>query len=180
MSTEDYNRNYRKKGKVTRPSELRNIMKNALKNPAELNSAMAMINEAVAEHLAYLAYDKALEILEREWYGRMEPAYYERTYDLLSALNVTQDYRGHYNVGVDARALTQMSRKDGDMSLGQHMGFNDEAVASEIWAYVNEGNGDSKIPYSGIDIIGKVEDYLNSIADAEVTRFLGEAGFDVN
>ena len=165
MATEVYNRGARK-AKIPRPRTIR--------NSNEFASVMNERIDAIMEHLAFIAYDKAREILEEDWYGRMTPESYERTYELLNALTVRRNSNGHYNLGVDARALTMTPKNsdDGFISLGQHMGFKDEPVASEMWAYINEGNKSPILPYAGIDVIGRVERYLDSVMDSEIKKFL--------
>lgn len=180
MATDIYNRKKRKIN-ITSKSELKSIAKMNMGDPKQFKKAMDMITNAVEEMLAQEAYDKAYEILEKQWYGRPESEYYKRTGDLLAGLNVKQDKNGNYVVGVDGRALRQEPRAKGNDfagSLGTHMGFNDEPVSSEIWMYVNEGNDSSAISYNGIDVIGQVEEYINSVAKRLTVKFLRENGFD--
>jgi hypothetical protein len=173
-----------RKAKVLRPSALKRIAKMEIKNEKDIINVMNTISDAVNEFLAYIAYTKAYEILEKDWYGRMEPKYYNRTKDLLTALNVTKDSKGHYNLGIDARALRQTPRDDyGEMgnvgSLGQHTGFDGEPVGAEIWTYINFGNHSSKISYEGINIIKQVEDYLNQVAPKVIRKFLKDNNIEL-
>lgn len=173
-----------RKAKVLRPSALKKIAKFEVKNEKDVKFFMDTVIHSVNEYLAYIAYEKAYQILKEQWYGRMEPVYYNRTMDLLSALNVRMDSNGYYNLGIDARALRRTPRdNEGEMGnvgdLGQHMGFNDEPVGAEIWTYINYGNKSSKISYAGIDIIKQVEDFLNRHAKRIVKKFLKDNNIEV-
>lgn len=175
-----------RKARVLRPSALKKIAKMEMTDPKQIDIAMNIIADSVGDFLGYIAYTKATEILKSQWYGRLDPEYYNRTYDLLSALNVTKNSNGHYDVGIDARALRLTPKNEesemGSSTLGQHVGFDGESVAAEIWTFINYGVNNTRFPqlsYEGIDIIGQVESYINSQATTIIRKFLTDNGIPV-
>lgn len=136
------------------------------------------------EQVAYKVEEILKDYIMREWYSRMEPLDYSRTYEFINSLTIspTKEISDGWNIEIyfDPSKIHAMPA-DEDRSWNKHMSVSGEDVSENIMFYIEYGNNSPLYKYEGIHMVKNTIEYCktNKIPIKEMINELRKHGFQV-
>lgn len=136
------------------------------------------------EQVAHKVEDILKQYILDNWYGRMTPSDYSRSYQFINSLTIkpTQEINDGWQIEIyfDNEKIMPMYADD-DRYWNKHMSVYGEDVSDDIPFFIEYGNNSPIYEYQGIHMVKNTADYCrdNNIPIKEMIRELKKYGFKV-